>query len=209
MGIRDRIMYKYAEIYGGRVRDIKTSHLDFINFSSIWSPNSFWVDVTGVDVEIGYVVKSDTKIGVYFERPEVLIDESSFDFQKQAKMELLSATFSKHDDKARIMTSLGFRVNAGERAKQDINGLVITMEADKTPSIEFMDFDNILQLVTLDELKTIQVEVIKNSSMVYQQKWEIRDRIQSAETVEELDAIDISFHDYNFMLDEPLYENYN
>lgn len=202
-------MYRYAEIYGGRVRDIKESHLDFIQFSSIWSPNSFWLDVTGQDVEVGYLIKSDPKIGTYFEKPEPLIDYDSLDFKKQGKMERLNTLFTIHDDSAYIMTSLGFRVNAGERAKQDINGLVITMEADKTSSIEFMDFDNILQLITLDELKTIQVEVIKNSSMVYQQKWEIRDRIQSAETIEELDAIDIAFHDYNFMLDEPLYEDYN
>lgn len=61
-------MNKYAEIYGGRVRDVRTSPLGYVEFYSIWSPASYWVDVTGVkDIEPGYLVKFTPDRGTYFE----------------------------------------------------------------------------------------------------------------------------------------------
>ena len=61
-------MNKYAEIYGGKVRDIRLSELDYVSFCSIWSPSSYWVDVTGItDIEIGYLVKFTEERGTYFE----------------------------------------------------------------------------------------------------------------------------------------------
>ena len=47
-------MYKYVEIYGGKVRDLKTSHLKYAEFCSIFDPSCYWIDVTNVDdVAIG------------------------------------------------------------------------------------------------------------------------------------------------------------
>ena len=61
-------MNKYAEIYGGKVRDVRLSELEYVDFCSLWSPESYWVDVSGIDdVQPGYLVKFSQDRGTYFE----------------------------------------------------------------------------------------------------------------------------------------------
>ena len=61
-------MNKYAEIYGGKVRDVRLSELEYVDFCSLWSPESYWIDVSGIDdVQPGYLVKFSQDRGTYFE----------------------------------------------------------------------------------------------------------------------------------------------
>lgn len=196
-------MKKYAEIYGGLVRDLRESHLGYTEFCSIFAPASYWLDVTGVDdIGVGYVVRFSPERGTYFEKPEPVVDTQTVEFQRSRKLELLDREFSRLLDGAYCMSSLGFPINAGERAKGDIDGLITRMEAEGTEQEEFMDFNDILQPVTLEELKTMQLEVIKNGQYIYAQKWALRDRVNNASTLEQVEAVEIRFHMYDFMLDD-------
>lgn len=193
-------MYKYAEIYGGKVRDLRESHLNFVEFCSIFDPTSFWLDVTGVkEVGIGWILKSNTEIGTYFEKPEALIVEDTLENRRLAKLEMLETLFESTEKKAYIFSSLGFNANAGQRAKNDVDGLIVKMEAENIEQEGFMDYDNVLQIVTLDEVKTIQLEIIKNGYSIYQQKWEMRNNINLASSIEELEDINIEFYMYDFL----------
>jgi hypothetical protein len=186
-------MFKYAEIYGGKIRDIKESHLGFVEFCSIWDPTCFWYDVTGIDdIGIGYIVKSDTVRGVYFEAPPIE-DESSFEFKKAAKLEQLIKAFESIQETATVISSLGFIANAGIRANRDVNGLIKQMKADKTNTTEFRDYNDIFQVVTLAELELLEIEIIKNGHYIYKQKWDMERALYTATTVEDIDAIDIHF----------------
>jgi len=196
-------MKKYAEIYGGLVRDLRESHLGYTEFCSIFDPASYWLDVTGVDdIGVDYVVKFSPERGTYFEKPEPLVDTQTVEFQRSRKLELLDREFSRLLGGAYCMSSLGFMINAGERAKSDIDGLITRMEAESAERENFMDLNNVLQPVTLEELKILRLEVIKNGQSLYAQKWDMRDRINNALTPEELEAVDIQFHMYDFMLDD-------
>lgn len=62
-------MFKYAEIYGGKIRDVKESALSYIEFVSLFSPKSYWIDVTGVACEIGYVQEFKDGQGIVFVAP--------------------------------------------------------------------------------------------------------------------------------------------
>lgn len=191
-------MYKYAEIYGGKVRDIQESRLSFVEFCSIYDPTAFWMDVTGVDnVQIGSVLKSSTELGMYFELPEV--EEETVESVRNAKLELLDKRFKEQLDKAYIMSSLGVPMNAGTRAKDDVDGLIKQMEAEGIDTTSFMSYEDILVPVTLDELKTLQLEIIKNGHSVYQQKWHYREAIKNAVDIETLKRISIEFKMLDFM----------
>lgn len=194
-------MYKYAEIYGGIVRDIKESNLGFAEFASIWDPTAFWLDVTGLtdeDIQVGWLLKSDPERGTYFAAPEVQVDPDSFEIRQAAKLELLSLAFQTVQETAYIVSSLGFRANAGARAYRDVDGLIKRMKAENLDSVMFRDFDNILQPVTLEEAQTLELEIIKNGQSIYLQKWAFEDVIGKATTVEELDKIIIAFDMLDF-----------
>jgi hypothetical protein len=193
-------MYKYAEIYCGKVRDLRESYLNYTEFCSIFDPTSFWIDVTGVE-EIGldWVMKSNIEVGTYFEAPEEIVDSNTLEFKKNAKLELLNHAFNETIEKAMIVSSLGFRVNAGQRAKNDVDGIITKMISKNLEQEVFMDYDDLTQIITLDEAKTIQLEIIDNGYSIYQQKWVLRNQIEQATTVEEVEAINVVLYMYDFL----------
>lgn len=193
-------MYKYVEIYGGKVRDLKTSHLKYTEFCSIFDPSCYWIDVTNVDdVAIGDIVKFSTDVGTYFEKPKPI--EVTLESVRNAKLEMLDYMFKLQLEKAAILSSLGVYMNAGTRAKNDVDGLLQQMETEGLTTKEFMSYDDIKVPVTYEELKTLQLEIIKNGHSIYNQKWAYRDAIKAATSIEELNSITIQFFMYDFIND--------
>ena len=194
-------MYKYAEIYGGVVRDLRESNLGFTEFASIWDPASFWLDVTGLtdeEIQVGWILKASADRGTYFEKPAAVVDPESFEAKQAALNERLSVAFDNVQQTAFIVSSLGFRANAGQRAYRDVDGLVKQMEAEGLETVDFRDYDNVFQPITYEDAKTLELEIIKNGQSIYLQKWDFENKIAKATTVEELDAIVISFEMLDF-----------
>ena len=97
-----------------------------------------------------------------------------------------------------LTSSLGFRVNANETAYANIDGCIAQAEsvlaqqeaaaaegvmttADEEGKIVFMDYDDQPHELTVDQLKTLKVEVAANGSRAYGIKWKYRSQIESAD----------------------------
>lgn len=129
--------------------------------------------------------------------PEKTVEE----VRTEKKRALDSAFASWYEDGATLKSSLGFEADSDSRAMQDVNGLVTAAEAQATFAADgliFMDAKNVGHEVTLDQLKTLQLEIIASENAAYQEKWKLRDAIEAATTKEELDAIEIVFQPLDF-----------
>lgn len=193
-------MTKYADVYGGKVREIRETNMNFTDWSSIWDPATYWIDVTGVeDIDVGYLVKFEATRGTYFEKPEEsLPQEQTFEDKQNGKLEFLNHCFETASEEAYVDSSLGFRADANPTANRNIDGLITLYSNTPDEIIHFMDYDNMLQDVSLDDLKVLQKEVIENGNYVYAQKWTYRDQILSCTTEEELNALSFSFEYKNY-----------
>lgn len=130
--------------------------------------------------------------GDYYE--VVAIPAPTLEKVRERKMtELASAFDAWRADGATLISSLGFEADADEKANADVNGLVIKGQ----PAV-FMDAHNQAHELTLDQLKTLQSEIIDSASYGYQKKWAYRDAINNATTVEDLNAISIVFTPKDF-----------
>lgn len=130
--------------------------------------------------------------GDYYE--VVAIPAPTLEKVRERKMtELASAFDAWRSDGATLISSLGFEADADEKANADVNGLVIKGE----PAV-FMDAHNQAHELTLDQLKTLQSEIIDSASYGYQKKWAYRDAINNATTVDALNAIEIVFTPKDF-----------
>lgn len=58
-----------------------------------------------------------------------------------------------------------------------------------------MTYDNTLAQLTLEQLKTIQLELISYGNNLYARKWALRSQIEACKTKEEVDAIVIDYSD--------------
>ena len=196
-------MHQYAEIYGGLVRDLKESNLDYTEFCSIFDPASYWLDVTGVeDIDIGHIIKFSPERGTYFEAPPLLPVEETLETKRAAKLELLNALFAQEAKNAYVDSSLGFRADADDEASRNVGGLVTLLSDSPEETVQFCDYNNIMQNLTLTELKVLEKEILLNGSSFYQQKWNFRDAIKAAGTEEELAAVNICFTNMSFLPNE-------
>lgn len=130
------------------------------------------------------------------------IPEKTVEEVRTEKMRALDSAFmSWYEDGATLKSSLGFEADSDSRAMQDVSGLVTAAEAQTTfaaSGLIFMDAKNVGHEVTLDQLKTLHLEIIASGNAAYQKKWKIRDAIEKAKTKEELEKIEIAFHPADF-----------
>ena len=127
--------------------------------------------------------------------------------QKKVKLSALDGAFLEYRNSkdAFLISSLGFKVNANVVAFDNVTGLVARLEYAKSQGnanekVEFMDFDDILRDLSLEDLKILQVEISVSGSNCYSQKWKLREQIQNAQTEQELKAIEITFSSSDFSL---------
>ena len=110
---------------------------------------------------------------------------------RAVKLEELNAAFTSASQTTHCMSSAGFEIDANETANRNIEGLVLVLNEGE--STLFRDWDNRFHEVTKEQLETMRKEIVVNSQRLYQTKWQIESAIEKAETVDELDAIDIVF----------------
>lgn len=102
---------------------------------------------------------------------------------------------TKTSSAAHITSSTGYVVNANTTAKQNIDGLITAMTAQNLSTVNFMTFDNTLAELTLEQLKTLQLELISYGNNLYAKKWSLRAQIEACTTKEVVDAIVIDYSD--------------
>ncbi len=133
----------------------------------------------------------------------VAIPAPAIDDVKAAKLAELDAAFMAWYEKdATVTTSLGFVADSDSRAIMDVSGLVTALEAQPVETrgtVGFMDHENSPHLLTLDQLKTVRLEIIKNDQSAYAQKWAYRSQIENAESVEALQAMSFTFTGEDFI----------
>ena len=127
----------------------------------------------------------------------VEIPAPSIDELKTEKLSQLDSAFLQwYETDAVVTSSLGFVADSDSRAMMDVSGLVTTLEsqpAETRSTVAFMDANNQPHLLSLEQLKTVQLEIVQNGQSAYKQKWSLRTAIESAQTKEDLDAIEIEF----------------
>lgn len=112
--------------------------------------------------------------------------------RKGERLEELNAVWLEAEANGTVTVD-GITIDATSRSNRDIEGLIISMEAQGTESTMFCAADNSFHEVTLQQLKDFRLAVIGLGQRLYARKWDLRTAIETAETLEELEAIVISF----------------
>ena len=116
---------------------------------------------------------------------------------RKEKLEELEREHRLAETNAHVMSSLGFEIDADDRANRDISGLLVTTTDEET-SIQFCDFHNQMHEIHKKDLEVMQTEIIQNAQNLYNQKWTYRSQIQSAKSADEVNQIEIEFNYLNF-----------
>ena len=113
--------------------------------------------------------------------------------RKKEMLAKLNSLFAVKSQNTTVMSSLGFEIDANSTANTNVTGLLALMESGEVKSDWFCDVNNEFHEVTLEDVKTMRDEIIRNAKSIYLKKWTIRSAINNATTAEELDKIEITF----------------
>ena len=113
------------------------------------------------------------------------------------KLAELERAFNTASHKAHCTSSVGFEIDADETANRNVSSLIVAMEANGEDSVLFCAYDNTFHEVTLDQLRIMQIEIITHARAVYARKWALREAIEAAQSVVELESLSISFSEEN------------
>lgn len=156
----------------------------FEQFAPEWLP--FCASPEDVE-EHGRQIFAECVTGKYGEPAPFVLE---FEVAKERKYQEYNAWVNHIFGSPHLMSSVGFKIDADDTANANIDGLIKGLEAGQIEEpIYFMDYNNELHPVTLENLKTMQLEIIANGQSLYQQKWALRNQLESAETFEELNAV--------------------
>ena len=125
--------------------------------------------------------------------------KKTLDELKSEKLSELTSITSKFDNQLVnnemvINSSLGFKVNADLRSQNNLRGLI----AVGVEPVNFVAADNCAKSLTLEQLNVLLNECAQNVQHLYLLKWQYRDQIEQAKTVEELNAIEFKFNMKDF-----------
>lgn len=113
----------------------------------------------------------------------------TLDEARAAKLAEISAAFEQAGRTAHVMSSLGFEIDANERANRDTEGLITVLTATNAPGTLFCDYHNVMREVTLEQLKTLRLEIIAHGQALYAKKWLLREAAAAAQSLEEIRAV--------------------
>lgn len=132
----------------------------------------------------------------------VAVPEPTLEEVQSYKLGELERAFLQWYEKDAVVTSsLGFVADSDVRAVTDVEGLITVSEAtpeESRTTVAFMDHENVPHMLDLDQLKTLHLEIIQNGQAAYQQKWTMRNAIESAETADAVRAVEIMFEGLDF-----------
>ena len=142
----------------------------------------------------------DLPNGATFEPVE---PEKTLSELKSDKLSELTAITSKYDNQLVnnemiIKSSLGFTINADLRSQNNLRGLI----AIGIEPVNFVTADNSVKSLILEQLNVLLSECAQNGQHLYLLKWQYREQIEQAQTVEELNAIEIKFTMHDFSKEE-------
>ena len=158
-------------------------HNDYISYAQ-------WANENGYIIQELDTVDSDGhRQFTVVEPPKTTLEEA-----RSRKLSELTTITSKFDNQLVnnemiIKSSLGFSINADLRSQNNLRGLI----AVGVEPVNFMTADNSVQSLRLEQLNILLSECAQNGQYLYLLKWQYREQIEQAQTVEELNTIEFNF----------------
>lgn len=181
---------RFAQPLYGKIIYIFETDLKMEELSTIFSPKTYWIDVTGIDCEVGYIQEFREGEGIVWVAPPN--EEYTFEELKANKIELLKAT--RDNLEVEPIEYNGNRFDYDEKARDRINAAIIALDmqsalSDSEASLSWTTADNTEATVTANDLRGVIANVAVRSNILHVKYRELKELVEAAETAEDLEAI--------------------
>lgn len=190
---------RFAQPLYGKIIYIYETNLTMEQLPTIFDPSTFWIDVTGLDCEVGYLVSFKEGVGLVLTPPPN--EEYTFDELKTQKLELVDAwterkitggftsecsgelvRYDSDKDTQLTMQGIALNVNTDRFAVEYPTGCPVRGYADGST-------DKTIFYLTPEQVLEWCADLSTHIGTCKQAGWNKQAEVNAAQSKEELDAI--------------------
>lgn len=179
-------MNKFAQTMYGKIIYIYETMLEKDQLSTIFDPTTYWIDVTGQDVEVGYIVNFIDGVGITFSPPSN--EELTLDEEKEKKIEWLNAIRDSKDLEP-ITTDKG-TFDFDENAQKSIDLALKVASIQGIEQTSWTLYDNTEVIVTVEDLNNVILTAGVRKIQNHAHCVELKNQVRECETIDEVRAIE-------------------
>ena len=177
---------RFAQPLYGKIIYIYETDLEKDQLATIFSPSTYWIDVTGLDCEVGYILEYVEGGGLRFVPPPnggpLSLEEA-----KANKIALMKA--ERDNREAAIIEYKDVTLDYDDKARERMRIAQQALEDNNIESQLWTCADNVQVLLTVQDFKNINTLAAQRSGALHVQYNKLKEYINSLTTIEEVDAV--------------------
>ena len=176
---------RFAQPLYGKIIYIYETDLEKDQLATIFDPSTYWIDVTGLDVEVGYILEYVEGGGLRFVPPP---NDSPLSLEETKAIKIALIKAKRDAEKVKPIAYNGNLFDFDDKARDRINAAIIALDITGQ-SIEWTTADNTNVLVTADDLRGIVANVAVRSNAMHVKYRQLKEQVNACANKEEIDAI--------------------
>lgn len=178
---------RFAQPLYGKIIYIYETDLEKDQLATIFDPSTYWIDVTGLDVEVGYILEYVEGGGLRFVPPPNN-DPLSLEETKANKIALMKA--KRDAEEVKPIEYNGHSFDYDDKARERINAAIIALSLQgEGASIDWTTADNADVKVTANDLRMVIATVAVRSNKLHNAYRTAKEKVLEATTKEEVEKV--------------------
>lgn len=190
---------RFAQPLYGKIIYIFETNLTMEQLPTIFDPSTYWIDVTGLDCEVGYLVSFKEGVGLVLAPP--LNEEYTFEELKAQKLELVNAWTADKITGGFTSRCTGspVRYDSDRDTQLTMQGIALNVSAERFANeyplgcpvrgYKEGETEKTIQYLNAAQVYTWCADLSSHIGACKQQGWIKQAQVESALSKEDLDAI--------------------
>ena len=177
---------RFAQPLYGKIIYIYETDLEKEQLATIFDPSTYWIDVTGIDCEVGYILEYVEGGGLRFVPPPN-DGPLSLEETKANKIALMKA--ERDNREVAVIDYKDITLDYDDKARERLRIAQQALEDNNIESQLWVCADNAQVLLTVQDFKNINTLAAQRSGALHVQYNKLKEYINSLTTIEEVDAV--------------------
>lgn len=190
---------RFAQPLYGKIIYIYETNLTMEQLPTIFDPSTYWIDVTGLDCEVGYLVSFKEGVGLVLTPP--LNEEYTFEELKAQKLELVDAWTADKITGGFISQCTGspVRYDSDKDTQLTMQGIALNVSTERFANeyplgcpvrgYKEGETEKTIQYLNAAQVYTWCADLSSHIGACKQQGWTKQAQVEAALSKEDLDAI--------------------
>ena len=177
---------RFAQPLYGKIIYIYETDLEKEQLATIFDPSTYWIDVTGLDCEVGYILEYVEGGGLRFVPPPNN-EPMTLEETKANKIALMKA--ERDNREVAVIDYKDITLDYDDKARERMRIAQQALEDNNIESQLWACADNVQVLLTVQDFKNINTLAAQRSGALHVQYNKLKEYINSLTTIEEVDAV--------------------